>query len=180
MVIPDYQYNRYTVTRPELEAIGDFIERRGITNVLEFGSGVSSHFFGMRAETISLEDKDDCLKNTEGLKDSFGPSNFKVLKWSGKDDIPVDDYKVGMIFIDGPVDTAYGHYGRSGAFIAARRFLDKGLCRFVWMHDGWEHHCIDLAVTHLAPVCFQSAYPRWAKPNDFFRSASMILWEKIL
>ena len=179
MEIPNYQYNRYTVTRPELETLGAFIESRGITSVLEFGSGISSHFLGTLAQTTSLEDKDDCRENTEGLKVAVGSSDFRVLKWSGKDDIPVEDYKVGMIFIDGPVDTAYGHYGRAGAFMAARRFIDKGLCDSVWMHDGWEHHCIDMAVSHLAPVCFQAAYPKWVRPNEFFYGASMILWEKI-
>lgn len=176
MFIPDYQYNNKTVTRPELETIGKYIVDHDVKKVLEFGSGISSHFFGTLAEVVSLEDVDHWRDVTEGLKEKHGPSNFMILPWSGREDVPQEvETKWDMIFIDGPVETAMHSYGRTGAFVTARRLIKKG-CQAIWMHDAWEHHCIDLAVRYLAPVFVQKAYPYWSRPNPYFIGASMLLW----
>ena len=178
MNIPEYDYNAKTVTRPELEEMGNYIVKHDVKRILEFGSGISSHFFGTLAEVLSLEDQPVWRLSTELLKEKFGPSSFKTMAWSGREDIP-DEAKTkwDMVFVDGPVESGYGKYGRTGAFQAARYLVDMG-CPSVWMHDAWEHHCIDQAVRHLAPVCLQKAYPRWERPNKFFSGASMLLWER--
>lgn len=176
MNVPEYTYNNKTVTRPELETIGRYIENRGVKNMLEFGSGISSHFFGTLTSVLSLEDNPVYRLSAELLKEQFGPSSFKAVRWSGREDLP-DEAKVkwDLVFIDGPVGTS--GYGRTGAFEAARYLVDMG-CPAVWMHDAWEPHCMDQAVRHLAPVCLQRSYPRWDRPNQFFTGASMLLWEK--
>lgn len=175
--VPDYNYSNKTVTKPELEEMGKYIVKNGVKTILEFGSGISSHFFGTLADVVSLEDQPMWRLSSMLLKDEFGPSNYSVLGWSGKGDIPDEANKQwDMIFIDGPVGTGYGEYGRTGAFQSARRMIDLG-CKRVWMHDAWEHHCIDLAVRYLAPVFVQKAYPFWNRPNEYFIGASMLLWE---
>ena len=179
MRLPDYEYNNKTVTEPELLEIGKYIKDHDVKMMLEFGSGISSHYFGTLCEVLSLEDQPLWLLTTRNLAGIHGPSNYKVIPWGGREDLPDEArQKWDLIFIDGPVGTAYGEYGRSGAFQAARYLVDMG-CPAVWMHDAWEHHCIDQAVRHLAPVCRLAAYPKWDAPNKYFRSASMLLWEKI-
>lgn len=179
MITTGYAYNNKTVTEPELECLGKYIVDNGISKILEFGSGISSHYLGTLAEVVSLEDDMIWLRDTETLKEKFGPSNYKVMLWSGRDSIPIEaETQFDMIFIDGPVGTAMHTYGRTGAFKVARRKVEGGT-KAVWMHDAWEHHCIDLAVRYLAPICVQKAYPFWPRPNAYFLGASMLLWEPV-
>lgn len=180
MIETPYAYNNKTVTEPELSCLGKYIVDNGISTVLEFGSGISSHYLGTLARVLSLEDDPAWLKETEKLKEKYGPSDYQVMYWSGRDSIPEEaEGLFDMIFIDGPVGTAMHTYGRTGAFKIARRKVDEGKVGGIWMHDAWEHHCIDLAVRHLAPVCVQKAYPFWPRPNAYFFGASMLLWEPV-
>lgn len=179
--LPDYQHNVVTVTRQELLHIALWMDRRGLKKVLEFGSGISTHMFGLIGECDSFEDNEDYAKGTRGLVDTYGPSNYKVHPWGGREAVPVwvFDTQWDMVFVDGPADSAWGHYGRRGAIKAASTLMNIGKVDYVWLHDAWEHQVIDNAVRYLSPIARLREYPEWSNPNPYFLGASMLLWEKI-
>lgn len=174
----DYEHNVVTVTRQELFHLGEWMKKNDVRHVLEFGSGISSHFLGTLACCISFESEPTYKDATRRLVDKYGPSNYTVHPWDGTPDVPKWVYSEpwDMVFIDGPADSAYGHYGRRGAFEVAGKLLEKNLCPYVWAHDAWEHQVIDYAVRFLAPHARLLDYPEWNSPNKFFTGASMILF----